>query len=105
MLPLVPSFLYPGIRKKPTAEEREKIRWEIDKAVAIKKKKTLPFKDPKQCPCGHKHLSWGPGDERVYCWDCNRNYPHSECFGSGAVRPLSKDSEKQLPLFKEEELD
>jgi hypothetical protein len=98
--------LYPGIRKKPTAEEeREKIRWEIDKAVAIKKKKTLPFKDPKQCPCGHKHLSWGPGDERVYCWDCNRNYPHAECFGSGAVRPLSKASEKQLSLFKEEELE
>jgi hypothetical protein len=34
LLPLVPSFLYPGISKKPTEEVREKIRWEIDKALA-----------------------------------------------------------------------
>jgi hypothetical protein len=84
---------------------REKFRWEINKVKAGKKKKTLPFKDPKQCPCGHKHLSWGPGDERVYCWDCNRNYPLSECFGSRAVSASKKASDKQLPLFKEEELD
>jgi hypothetical protein len=105
LLPRVPSFLYPIISKKPTAEVREKIRWEIDKAVARKKKKALPFKDPKRCPCGHKHLSWGPGDEYVYCWDCNRSYPHSKCFGSRTVSPPSKASEKQLSLFKEEELE
>ena len=105
LLPLVPSFLYSGISKKPREEVREKIRGEIDKAVARKKKKTLPFKDPKRCPCGHKHLSWGPGDEHVYCWDCNSNYPLSECFGSSTVSPPSKASDKQLSLFKEEELE
>jgi hypothetical protein len=68
--------------------------------VAKKKKKTLRFKDPKQCPCGHKHLSWGPGKKQVYCWDCNRNYPLSECFGSRTVSPPSEAFEKQLNLFK-----
>jgi hypothetical protein len=97
--------LYPGISKKPTEEVREKIRWEIDKVVARKKKKTLPFKDPKQCPCGHKHISWGPGDKHVYCWDCNSNYPLSECFGSSTVSPSSKAFDMQLSLFKEEELE
>jgi hypothetical protein len=68
--------------------------------VTKKKKKTLPFKDPKQCPCGHKHLSWGPGEKQVYCWDCNRNYPLSECFGSRTVSPPSKTFEKQRNLFE-----
>jgi hypothetical protein len=90
---------------KNLQKKYEKKLWEIDKAVARKKKKTLPFKDPKQCPCGHKHLSWGPGEEQVYCWDCNRNYPLSECFGSRTVSPPSKAFEKQFSLFKEEELE
>jgi hypothetical protein len=81
------------------------MRWEIDKAVARKKKETLPFRDPKQCPYGHKHLSWGPGDEYVSCWDCNRDYSLSECFGSRTVSTLNKASEKQLSLFEEEELE
>ena len=41
---------------------------------------------PKQCPCAHKHLSWSPGDEEVYCWDCNKKYPISECFRTQQVR-------------------
>ncbi len=59
---------------------------------------------PKQCPRRHKHLSWSPGDEEVHCWDCSRYYPISECFGSRIVSSPSKASEKQLTLFKEEEL-
>jgi hypothetical protein len=97
--------LYSGISKKATAEGQERIRWEIDKAVARKEKKTLPFKNPKQCPYGHKHLSWGPSEKQVYCWDRNRNYPLINCFGSRTVSTPSKASEKQLSLFKEEELE
>lgn len=36
---------------------------------------------PKQCPCGHKHFSWSPDDDNVFCWDCNKKYPLSECLG------------------------
>jgi len=73
--------------------------------VARKEKKTPPFKNPKQCPYGHKHLSWGLDEKHVYCWDCDRNYPLSNCFGSRTVTTPSKTSEKQLSLFKEEELE
>ena len=37
---------------------------------------------PKQCPGGHKNLSWSFNDDNVYCWDCGRSYPFSECVDS-----------------------
>jgi len=40
---------------------------------------------PKQCPCGHKNLSWSFDEKDAYCWECNARYPLSECFGPGAV--------------------
>ncbi len=39
---------------------------------------------PKHCPHGHKHLSWSPGDDGVYCWDCDREYEVTECFDGSA---------------------
>jgi hypothetical protein len=33
---------------------------------------------PKQCPRGHKHLSWSPGEKEFFCWDCHSYYPVSE---------------------------
>jgi hypothetical protein len=35
---------------------------------------------PKKCPDGHRHISWSIGDERIFCWDCNRWYPLLACF-------------------------
>ena len=40
----------------------------------------FPPETPKQCPCGHKHVSWSKGDDKVYCWDCNKQYSATECF-------------------------
>ena len=44
-------------------------------------KSSFLLEHPKYCPRGHKHLSWSPGDDGVYCWDCNRKYPVSKCLG------------------------
>ena len=35
---------------------------------------------PKRCPRGHLHISWSLGDEKIFCWDCNRKYPLSQCL-------------------------
>jgi hypothetical protein len=35
---------------------------------------------PKQCPRGHLHISWSLGDKQVWCWDCDKKYPLSECL-------------------------
>jgi hypothetical protein len=35
---------------------------------------------PKKCPRGHLHISWSLGDKEVFCWDCNKKYPISECL-------------------------
>lgn len=47
-----------------------------------KDKGFFPPEYPKQCPCGHKHLSWHSEDEEVYCLDCKKKYPLVECFQS-----------------------
>ena len=51
-----------------------------------KVKAFFPPEHPKQCPRGHKHLSWTMGDDHVFCWDCNQRYPVLECF-----RPPERD--------------
>jgi len=48
-------------------------------------KSSFPPDTPKQCPCGHKHVSWSQGEDEVYCWDCDKKYPLSDCFGSRTV--------------------
>jgi hypothetical protein len=55
---------------------------------------------PKQCPCGHKHISWTVDDNDVYCWDCNKQYPLSECSSSRASASSIIRIKEQLPLFK-----
>lgn len=65
-----------------------------------KQEKRLPSDYPKQCPHGHKHLSWSLIEKEVFCWDCNHKYALSECFGSRAVRTPTKTPKKQLKLFK-----
>jgi len=46
-------------------------------------KSNLTLTPPKQCLRGHKHLSWSPGSDHVFCWDCNKEYEISECFNPG----------------------
>ena len=67
-----------------------------------KYKNGFPSDYPKQCPCGHKHLSWSLDEKEVYCWDCNQKYSLSECFGSRDLRTPGKASERQLPLFEKD---
>ena len=43
-------------------------------------KRPFPPGSPKQCPCGHSHISWSEGEDEVYCWDCNKKYSVSACF-------------------------
>ena len=62
-----------------------------------KHKTHFPPKSPKQCPCGHKHFSWSIGEKEVFCWDCNRNYPLSECFGPSAVGARAKIEKEEKP--------
>jgi hypothetical protein len=38
------------------------------------------FEHPKQCPEGHRQISWVSHENHVYCWLCNKTYPISECF-------------------------
>ena len=44
---------------------------------------TLALELPKQCPCGHKHISWSTDDDHIFCWDCNKEYEIFECFNPG----------------------
>ena len=55
------------IEEKQVKEEKEEM------------KKATPG-PPKKCPDGHRHISWSIGDERIFCWDCNRWYPLLACF-------------------------
>ena len=64
------------------------------------KKVPFPPDAPKQCPCTHKHISWSMGDDYVFCWDCNRNYSYSECFGSRTTISLGDAPKEQLTLFE-----
>ena len=45
-------------------------------------KPSLPRKGPKRCPRGHMYISWSVAKNEVYCWDCNKKYPISECLGA-----------------------
>jgi len=67
------------IEEQPVEEEKEDM-----------KKPTLG--PPKNCPDGHKHISWSMGDDHIFCWDCNRRYPLLACFQ--LQESSSSDSEK-----------
>jgi hypothetical protein len=53
---------------------------------------------PKNCPDGHKHISWSMGDDHIFCWDCNRRYPLAACF-----QPSESSSSEPGSHLKEEE--
>jgi|GEM_PF-3832711 len=38
------------------------------------------FEHPKQCPEGHRQISWVSNESDVHCWLCDKTYPISECF-------------------------
>jgi hypothetical protein len=63
------------------------------------KRKSFPPEYPKQCPCGHKHLSWSADDDHIFCWDCNRKYSFSDCFVSPTATSLGNAPREQLTLF------
>ncbi len=65
-----------------------------------KRKAEIPPDSPKQCPCGHKHISWTVDDDDVFCWDCNKKYPLGECFGRKGSASSIRTGMEQLPLFR-----
>jgi len=73
------------IEEQPVEEEKEDM-----------KKPTLG--PPKNCPEGHKHISWSMGDDHIFCWDCNRRYPLAACF-----QPSESSSFESESHLKEEE--
>ncbi len=72
--------------------------WPLGKIV--KGKTPFPPESPKQCPCGHVHISWSNGDDQIFCWDCNQRYPLTACF-----RPSDSDLPEPRNQLKEKELE
>jgi len=62
-------------------------------AKMTKRKSGFPPDYPKQCPCGHKNLSWSFDEKDVYCWECNAKYPLSECFGPRTAGSSGEDED------------
>jgi len=40
------------------------------------------FEHPRQCPEGHRQISWVSNENDVHCWLCNKTYPISDCFAA-----------------------
>jgi len=65
----------------------------VEKEEKKHEKKESALGPPRNCPCGHKHISWSTDDDHIFCWDCNRRYPLTACFKqperelSGSQRP------------------
>jgi hypothetical protein len=38
------------------------------------------FEHPKQCPEGHRQISWVSSENDVHCWLCDKTYPITQCF-------------------------
>jgi len=38
------------------------------------------FEHPRQCPEGHRQISWVSNENNVHCWLCDKAYPISDCF-------------------------
>jgi len=73
----------------PTADEDAKVQSLIKERTSIEEQPVEEKKEdmkkptlgpPKNCPEGHKHISWSMGDDHIFCWDCNRRYPLAACF-------------------------
>ena len=85
----------------PTADEDAKVQSLIKERTSIEEQPVEEKKEdmkkptlgpPKNCPEGHKHISWSMGDDHIFCWDCNRRYPLAACFQPS--ESSSSDSEK-----------
>ena len=63
------SIVEQSIIEEQPVEEEEK-----------QEKKESASGPPRNCPEGHKHISWSISDEHIFCWDCNRGYPLLACF-------------------------
>ncbi len=68
-------------------EEGEKDLLEVDVVEEEKggkedreDKTRLTQEPPRQCPRGHKHISWSADEDEIFCWDCNSSYPLAECL-------------------------
>jgi hypothetical protein len=71
------------------SDEDEKVQSLIKEQTSIEEQTVEEEKEgmkkstlgpPKQCPDGHKHISWSMGDDHIFCWDCNQRYPLLACF-------------------------
>ena len=45
------------------------------------------FKHPRQCPEGHRQISWVCNENNVHCWLCDKAYPISDCLASHGKSP------------------
>jgi len=50
-------------------------------------KKREKFEHPRQCPNGHRQISWHSKENDIQCWLCNKAYPISECLGPHVHTP------------------
>jgi hypothetical protein len=75
-------------------EEEHLVQDEKEYKADKEDKSNLTFTPPKQCLRGHKHLSWSPGSDHVFCWDCNKEYAISECFNSEKPEILKETREQ-----------
>jgi hypothetical protein len=73
------------IEEQPVEEEKEDMN-------------KLTLGPPKKCPDGHNHISWSLGDDRIFCWDCNKRYSVLECF-----QPQESSLSESGSHLKEEE--
>ncbi|MGD8917156.1 MAG: PilZ domain-containing protein [Syntrophobacterales bacterium] len=60
-------------------------------------KKESALGPPRNCPEGHKHISWSIGDEHIFCWDCNRRYPLTACFKPPEREPSDPERPNDQP--------
>jgi hypothetical protein len=66
-------------------EKAESLAEEEVKALVVEEEKedkeNPPQEPPRQCPRGHKHISWSADEDDIFCWDCNSRYPLAACLG------------------------
>ena len=45
------------------------------------------FEHPRQCPEGHRQISWVSSENNVHCWLCDKAYPISDCSAPHGESP------------------
>ena len=58
-------------------------------------KKHEKFEHPKQCPNGHRQISWHSKEHDIQCWLCNKAYSISECLGPHVHKPKPSTETKR----------